>query len=95
MSAASLFVLLDAVATSMMVTRYGLDTEANPFMRHVIQTSGFAGMYMVKLAGLALYWASMTWYKDTTGREYDLWPEVLILLVFVPTVVVGFIVALL
>lgn len=93
MSAVSALVMIDAAATAVFVSKMGLAAEANPFMRHVIETSGFAGMFLVKVVGLMLYWTAMIWYKEARGHEYPMWPELLLCVVMVPVCIMGVVMA--
>lgn len=89
MMAVSTLVMLDAAATAVFVSKLGLEAEANPMMRSIIATHGFAGMFAAKLAGICLYWCVMHYHKSKHGHEYPLWPEYLIFAVMFPVCAVG------
>ena len=89
MMAVSSLVMLDGAATAVFVANLGLEAEANPFMRQIIENGGITSLFMVKLATIALYWLAMCWYKETKGHEYPLWPEIFLCVTMAPICAVG------
>ena len=89
MTAVSMLVMIDATATAVFVNNMGLAMEANPIMRYVLAETGIMGMFVAKGIGLSIYWSAMRMWKDYTGKEYSLIPDLALIAIFIPVCLGG------
>lgn len=77
--------MLDAVYTIKFVELYGLGMEANPIVRYIIEHFGYPGLLLFKVL-TTLPWAILY-------QRAKVWVHVLMILIMLPVVVLGYLVA--
>lgn len=58
----------DAICTMIFISLLGLDAEANPFMRYIIQHYGFFGLWYAKIATGAFWLYTWQQFKASPSK---------------------------
>ena len=85
--------LLDTVFTTVFVSNLGLEAEANPIIRNVMAYWGFGGFWLLKALILSGWVLINGLYKDTYKKELDPIINICLVLLMIPVVLAGGIMA--
>jgi hypothetical protein len=89
----SLLWLLDTVFTTIFVRDLGLEAEANPLIRNVIEFWGFSGFWLLKALILSGWMLLNSLYKDKYNKELPSFINICLTFIMIPVVVTGAIMA--
>jgi Domain of unknown function (DUF5658) len=81
--------LLDTVFTTLFVSELGLEAEANPLIRNVIEFWGFGGFWLLKALILSGWILLNSLYKDKYNKELPSFINICLTLIMIPVVIAG------
>ena len=90
----SLMWLADTIFTLMFVQKYGIEAEANPLLRYVMETGGMVSFCGVKLATWGIWYYAQLMYKEHNKKEINCTFNALLIAIMAPVVITGGIMAL-
>lgn len=85
--------ILDTVFTTIFIGKYGVDMEANRFLRFMIHNYGIWTLWAFKALSYGAWYGAKHMYKVNKGRPFPWYVDGIFVLIMIPVCYMGAVVA--